>query len=119
MGSEVGSAVGVSALFVPSLPDDVVEKEFSQFSISASDCFSVLPVVLLSDREAALPNIRLRWSSESAKLRCTDSAFGAVFWSFPFWFCSLADVGGDGDDDHSQPIIAYAQVFDIVCSEDY
>ena len=118
VASEVGSAAGVSALLVPSLPDDEVEKEFSQFSISASDCLSFLPVVLLSDREAALPNIRLRWSSESAKLRCADSAFGAVFRSFPFWSCSLAGVAGDGDDDHSQPITTSANVFNVVCSED-
>lgn len=81
MGSEVGSEVEVSAAFVPSLLGDVEEKELSQFSISASDCLSCLSVLLLSGREVALPNIRFRWSSESAKLRCTGSVLGAVFWS--------------------------------------
>ena len=80
MGSEVGSEVGVSAALVPSLlDDDVEEKELSQFSISASDCLSCLPVLILSDCEVVLPNIRFRWSSESAKLRCAGSALGAVF----------------------------------------
>lgn len=81
MGSEVGSALGVSAALVPSLLDDVEEKELSRFSISASDCLSCLLVLLLSGREVALPNIRLRWSSESAKLRCAGSVLGVAFWS--------------------------------------
>ena len=71
-------------------------------------------MLLLSDREVALPNIRFRWSSERAKLRCAGSALGAMGWSFSFLFCSCAGVAEEGDDDHSQPIITYAHVVDIV-----
>lgn len=74
VGSEISSAVGVSAAFVRSILVDVVQKKLSYIPISACDRSSFLPVLLLSGREVVLPHMWLRWSSDSAKLRCAGSA---------------------------------------------